>query len=645
MAMNMASQTELSGDPAGPAAAPKPSPASPADIARFFPGFEILETLGRGGMGVVYKARQKSLNRLVALKILAPEREKDVSFARRFSIEAETLAKLNHPGIVTVYDFGQAEGLFYLVMEFVDGVTLRALLERSRIAPREALSIVPQICDALQFAHDQGVVHRDIKPENILIDRRGRVKVADFGLAKIIGNVRDPEFRAEVSPRSQGFSAEGKAVGTPNYMAPEQLRSPADVDNRADIFALGVVLYQMLTGELPGNSSRPGLTTTLIDVRLEKIVLQALEKNPEKRYQQVSEVKTALESISGVAGDAGTTEGGSDKAGGSSKVAGRPTLSKRTLLYAFAAGGLAVLLLEFGVMALHDPNPATVFIGLLGGGLAFLVVMLARKPWLGGFLACIGFAMLLWLTTSTLVAGQLALGIFSGFGALGMFVLLVKKCTFPPGFIKTFLTVHLLIFAIATAVTLIMEESYVSAARVVLSRTLPKAVETSPDRDRFYDPYLLQTEIELIQSETVLGKVINDLDLGKTWTDLYSRGAPLKHHEVVALLKRRLDVRPVSRANLLEIRVFDQLPDEAAAIANRIAEDYQAFEHQSSALAGAPTAINVQIVDTARPGQAPVRPNKPANFALGSLAGLLLGALFGIAKSNREVHKIAPANA
>ena len=167
-------------------AEPRRPPPTPAEIAPHFPSFEILECLGRGGMGVVYKARQKSLNRLVALKILAPEREKDAAFAQRFTVEAETLAKLNHPGIVTIYDFGQTNGLFYLVMEFVDGVTLRQLLEARRMSPREALAIVPQICDALQYAHDQGIVHRDIKPENILLDRRGRLKVADFGLAKLV---------------------------------------------------------------------------------------------------------------------------------------------------------------------------------------------------------------------------------------------------------------------------------------------------------------------------------------------------------------------------------------------------------------------------------------------------------------------------
>src|SRR5258706_2516176 len=191
MAMNMATQTDVAGETGSPRAkpvSPLPNAPPPDAIAKFFPQLEIIECLGRGGMGVVYEARQPRLNRLVALKILAPEREQDPEFAGRFEKEAQALARLSHPNIVTIHDFGQAGGMYYLLMEFVDGVTLRQLLNTGRVSPREALAIVPQICDALQFAHDHGIVHRDIKPENILMDRRGRVKVADFGLAKIVGD-------------------------------------------------------------------------------------------------------------------------------------------------------------------------------------------------------------------------------------------------------------------------------------------------------------------------------------------------------------------------------------------------------------------------------------------------------------------------
>src|SRR5882757_6317058 len=190
-------------------------------------------------------------------------------------------------------------------MEFVDGVNLRQLLHGSRIAPREALAIVPQNCDALQFAHDQGIVHRDIKPENILLDRRGRVKVADFGLAKIIGDPLTPSLSptgGEGGRRpGEGVTAAltdaGKTMGTPNYMSPEQVTAPGEVDHRADIYALGVVFYQMLTGELPGKKIEAPSKKVQIDVRLDEVVLRALEKKPERRYQQVSEVKTCVETI------------------------------------------------------------------------------------------------------------------------------------------------------------------------------------------------------------------------------------------------------------------------------------------------------------------------------------------------------------
>ena len=187
-------------------------PPSIAELAPLFPQLEILELIGKGGMGAVYKARQTQLDRIVALKILPPGIGDDPAFAGRFAREAKALAKLNHPGIVTLYEFGSVEmsatpspapdasRLFYFLMEFVDGVNLRQLLRAGRISSREALAIVPQICDALQFAHDQGIVHRDIKPENILLDRRGRVKVADFGLAKIVGAERNADLPIGTNP-------------------------------------------------------------------------------------------------------------------------------------------------------------------------------------------------------------------------------------------------------------------------------------------------------------------------------------------------------------------------------------------------------------------------------------------------------------
>ena len=192
MALNLSVETNIETSQLGPdgTVVTKRPPAPPlplAEVSKLFPHLEIIGFLGRGGMGSVYKARQPRLDRQVALKILSPEKQGDAQFAERFEREARALARLNHSEIVAVYDFGEVQGHYYLLMEFVDGLTLRQLLRARRMAPAEALAIVPHICEALQYAHDQGIVHRDIKPENILIDKQGRVKIADFGIAKILG--------------------------------------------------------------------------------------------------------------------------------------------------------------------------------------------------------------------------------------------------------------------------------------------------------------------------------------------------------------------------------------------------------------------------------------------------------------------------
>ncbi len=262
-------------------------PPSLAAIAALFPQLEILRLLGAGGMGAVYQARQPALDRFVALKVLPADADGGANFTERFNREARALARLNHPHIVTVHEFGQAGGLNYFLMEFVDGANLRQLEQASRLSPREALQIIPQICDALQYAHDEGVVHRDIKPENVLVDRKGRVKIADFGLAKILGH--DSE--------AARLTVEGQVMGTPHYMAPEQVARPLAVDHRADIYALGVVFYEMLTGDLPLGKFAPPSRKVQVDVRLDEIVLRALENDPERRYQQASEVKQRVATV------------------------------------------------------------------------------------------------------------------------------------------------------------------------------------------------------------------------------------------------------------------------------------------------------------------------------------------------------------
>jgi tRNA A-37 threonylcarbamoyl transferase component Bud32 len=263
-------------------------PPAPSELAEQFPQLEIMELLGQGGMGAVYKARQKHLDRLVALKILSPQIGRMEAFAERFAREARSLAKLNHPGIVAIYDFGHTQsGLYYFVMEFIDGTDLRQILRAGHFSPAEALAIVPKLCETLQYAHEEGVVHRDIKPENILISKKGQVKIADFGLARLVGRP------AEIYTLTQT----GQKMGTPHYMAPEQIEQPHQVDHRADIYSLGVVFYEMLTGELPlGRFPLPSRKVH-IDVRLDEVVLKTLEKEPQLRYQHASEIKTAVETI------------------------------------------------------------------------------------------------------------------------------------------------------------------------------------------------------------------------------------------------------------------------------------------------------------------------------------------------------------
>ena len=256
------------------------------ELSPHFPKLEILELVGHGGMSAVYKARQKSLDRVVALKILPPEVAEIAGGAERFARETRTLARLSHPSIVALYDAGKAGPWCFCLMEFVEGPNLRQYLGDSNLSPGETLKLIPDICDGLQYAHDQGVVHRDIKPANILLDGHGRAKIADFGLAKLLRGVG-----------SQTATATGQIVGTPHYIAPEQMERPAEVDHRADLYSLGVLLYEMLTGELPVGDFDPPSRKSDSDLRLDAVVLRSLAKDPHRRYQQARDVRSDLLSV------------------------------------------------------------------------------------------------------------------------------------------------------------------------------------------------------------------------------------------------------------------------------------------------------------------------------------------------------------
>ncbi|MEK7415119.1 MAG: serine/threonine-protein kinase [Planctomycetota bacterium] len=265
---------------------------TPADLTAAFPQLEIGAVLGQGGMGTVYRARQKHLDRDVALKVLSPKLSRDPAFVERFGREAKMLARLNHPHLVTIHDFGITSGYCWLIMELVEGANLRQVMRTGTLSPSEALALVPQLCDALQFAHDEGIVHRDIKPENILLDGKGRVKIADFGLAKL----RDDK------PNGTVLTASGTLLGTFHYMAPEQIENAKSVDHRADIYALGVVFYEMLTGGLPLGRFDPPSHRAEIDARLDEVVLKALAKDPDQRWQKASHVQQRMADIAATPG-------------------------------------------------------------------------------------------------------------------------------------------------------------------------------------------------------------------------------------------------------------------------------------------------------------------------------------------------------
>ncbi len=260
------------------------------ELAGQFPQLEIQRMIGRGGMGAIYQARQTALDRDVALKIITKEVSDDPMFVERFEREAKALAKLSHPNIVTVFDFGRtASGMAYLIMEFVDGVNLREAIATKSVGAEDALGLIATMCHALDYAHAKGVVHRDIKPENILLGEDGSLKIADFGIAKIVDDVKHPPT----------LTATRQILGSLHYLAPEQIESPEQVDHRVDLYALGVVFYELLTGQLPlGNFEPPSSVLPRLDKRIDAIVLKTLSRKPALRYQNASQLKSDIDQVS-----------------------------------------------------------------------------------------------------------------------------------------------------------------------------------------------------------------------------------------------------------------------------------------------------------------------------------------------------------
>ncbi len=265
-------------------------PPSPAQLQGLLQGFEVLELIGSGGMGAVYRARQISLDRMVAIKLLPPAvSDSNADYSERFRHEARMMARLAHPGIIAVFDFGESsDGQLYFVMEYVKGIDVaHMLLQQGKLQPLQplhALSIAAHVCDTLRYAHEQGIIHFDIKPANVMVDIEGRVKVADFGLASLAAQDTSHD--------------DSTTMGTPDYVAPEALVIGVKVDHRADLYSLGVMLYEMLTGKVPHQPVvPPSAAVPGLDKRFDAVVKHALESDPNVRYQSASIFRKDLDQI------------------------------------------------------------------------------------------------------------------------------------------------------------------------------------------------------------------------------------------------------------------------------------------------------------------------------------------------------------
>jgi serine/threonine protein kinase len=322
-------------------------------VGRTISHYEVVEKLGEGGMGVVYKARDAHLDRFVAIKVLALEKVADAERKRRFVLEAKSASALNHPNIITIHDIASDHGLDFIVMEYVGGKALNQVIARKGLPVAEALKYAVQIADALATAHSAGIIHRDLKPGNVMVcgapERSGSVKVLDFGLAKLTdkSDSSDREFTGSMDPGDTPASAEGTIVGTVSYMSPEQAEGKK-VDARSDIFSFGALLYEMVTGQraFEGGSRLSTLSAVLreepkpasqivegLPRELERIIVRCLRKNPERRFQTMADLKVALQELKEES-DSGTLLA----APATQQRPGRQRVWAVTLLAAFALG-------------------------------------------------------------------------------------------------------------------------------------------------------------------------------------------------------------------------------------------------------------------------------------------------------------------
>src|ERR1700719_1404170 len=306
--------------------------------------YEILKLLGQGGMGAVYKARDTELDRIVALKLIRPELAKNPEVLRRFKQELILARQVTHKNVIRIFDLGQSDGIKFITMDFVEGQDLRSLLlEKSKLAPEQAVRIMLQICRALEAAHNEGVIHRDLKPQNIMLDASGRVYVMDFGIAR--------------SAYLPGMTQTGMLIGTPEYMSPEQGRGEK-LTERSDIFSLGIIFYEMLIGKSPYYSDTPLATLwkrmqekatppivvdPTLPQALSSIVVKALEIEPEERFASAGEMAQQLEIWLG------------PTAGSSTIFLPAPRTSAH---WKWAAAALALLLVVAGVITFRLKGPS-----------------------------------------------------------------------------------------------------------------------------------------------------------------------------------------------------------------------------------------------------------------------------------------------
>lgn len=281
----MSDQSQSQHTPSSPSDDPKSPPSQRSSRMMLRPGmvlansYEIESQLGEGGMAIVYRANQKSLNRPVAVKALHPKLSKDPEFVKRFEAESGVLATMSHPNVVSIIDRGMQEQIYYFVMEFIDGESLDDKIIENKLNTQHWREVINACGDALDYIHKRGMVHRDIKPSNIMITGDGRVKLADFGIAHIISG-----------DSSMDLSTSSRQIGTTHYMAPEQISDAANVDHRADIYSLAVAFYKMMTRKMAiGEFPAPSLVNTEIPVAVDAVIYQALAPDRDERYSSVRE--------------------------------------------------------------------------------------------------------------------------------------------------------------------------------------------------------------------------------------------------------------------------------------------------------------------------------------------------------------------